>query len=245
MPNLLAIETTTDTCSVAAYCGEHVEIERTIRKPRVHAEQLVPMIQEVLEYTGLRVHDLDGIAVSSGPGSYTGLRIGASTAKGLAYAHDIKIISVPSLAAMAHSCRSFVPEGGITIISRNSRRGEVYLACFEKTHTAGFSLIMEPAALTLEELPSKIPTEITSRDQLWLAGEGSAPVYEMLPEAIGSKTEILPPTSVSPSASSVAQLGAISFKNSSFVDVSSYEPIYLKDFIPKLSKTSVFDRLPF
>ena len=245
MPNLLAIETTTDTCSVAVYCKEHVQIERTIRKPRVHAERLVPMIQEVLEYTGLKVGDLDGIAVSSGPGSYTGLRIGVSTAKGLAYAGNIKIISVPSLAAMAHSCKSFVQEGDVVIISRNSRKGEVYLACFEKVQPTAFSPIKEPAALSLDTIGSELPHEVENRDQLWLAGEGSESVYEQLPAAIKSKAEILPPTSVSPSASSVAQLGAISFENGSFVDVASYEPIYLKDFIPKLSKTSVFDRLPF
>lgn len=227
------------------YCGSHVQIERTIRKPRVHAEQLVPMIQEVLAYTDLKVDNLDGIAVSSGPGSYTGLRIGVSTAKGLAYANDVNLISVPSLDAMAHSCRSFVPDGGVVIISRNSRKGEVYLAGFEKTAAAAFSSMMEPAALTLQEAATQLPPKVNDSNQIWLAGEGSASIYQHLPEAIASRVEILPPTSVSPSASSVAQLGAISFAKGSFVDVPSYEPIYLKDFIPKLSKKSVFDRLPF
>ena len=245
LPSILAIETTTDTCSVAIHFDGYVQVEQTKRRPKVHAEQLVPMIQDVLSYTEFQVKDLDGIAVSSGPGSYTGLRIGVSTAKGLAFAHNIKLVSVASLSAMAFSSLPYISEGSPLIISRNSRKGEVYIASFKKTAQKSFEIMSGPDALLLENLTSHLPDEVLSHPRIGLAGEGSSLVLEHLPTEVAKNTETLPDTSVSPSASSVAYLGAISFEKGSFEDVTTYEPVYLKDFIPKLRATSVFDRLPF
>ena len=216
-----------------------------MRQPKVHAEHLVPMIQEVLGYTAVDVKALDGIAVSSGPGSYTGLRIGVSTAKGLAFAHNLKLVSVPSLSAIAYASLPFIPEQGVLLVSRNSRRGEVYMACFEKTGTRTFNVLSEPSAVLLENIEAELPEHVLSSDALWMAGEGSPKIVDLLSQAVIDRMEVLPSTSVSPSAGSVAYLGAISYKEGSFVDVSTYEPVYLKDFIPKLRATSVFDRLPF
>ena len=245
LPNLLAIETTTDTCSVAVYCGGHVEIERTMRRPKVHAEHLVPMIQEVLTYKSLTVEALDGITVSGGPGSYTGLRIGVSTAKGLAFAHKVKLISIPSLSAMAYSSMPFMPDGSSVIVSRNSRKGEVYLACFHKNNPASWDQTVEPAAISLDAIENTLPQPLWHENTLWLAGGGSHLIRDYIPDSSTAEITILPATSVSPSATSVARLGAIAFEKGSFVDVHSYEPLYLKDFIPKLRTKSVFDRLPF
>ena len=245
MPSLLAIETTTDTCSVAVYIDGHVEAEQTRRQPRVHAEHLVPMIREVLAYTNKGIKELDGIAVSSGPGSYTGLRIGVSTAKGLAFAHQIKLISVASLSAIAHGSLPFVREGLPIIASRNSRKGEVYMAIFSKTGKKSCEIISEPNAITLSDLASHLPEAVLSSNHVWLVGEGSMLVKEFLPQHIASKAEMLPDTSVAPSAGSIAYLGAILFEKGTFEDVETFEPVYLKDFIPKLRKKSVFDRLPF
>ncbi|MBX2819886.1 MAG: tRNA (adenosine(37)-N6)-threonylcarbamoyltransferase complex dimerization subunit type 1 TsaB [Rhodothermaceae bacterium] len=245
MPSLLAIETTTDTCSVAVYIDKHVHIEKTLRRPKVHAEHLVPMIQDVLAYSEIQPQDLDGIAVSEGPGSYTGLRIGVSTAKGLAFAHDLKLISVPSLSAMAFISLPFVPDDSNIVIARNSRRGEVYLAAFKKTSDRTFDVLLEPSALLIENIEAELPEEVVSSDAVWVAGEGRSRMMEKLSQALKDRIIVLAGTQVSPSAGSVAYLGANYFHSGSFVDVSAYEPVYLKDFIPKLRTTSVFDRLPF
>lgn len=244
-PRILAIETTTNTCSVAVYMDGRVQIEHSLRKPRAHAEQLVPMIQRVLTYAQLPVQSLDAIAVSGGPGSYTGLRIGVSTAKGLAFAYAIKMVSVPSLSAMAYSSLPFVGEKESILVSRNSRKGELYVASFEKTGTHTFIEHSPPDAVLLADLESKLPDTVLNSSKLWLSGEGSLLAKDHLSERITEQCQVLPASSVSPSAGSIAHLGAISFAEGSFVDVSKYEPVYLKDFIPKLRKTSVFDRLPF
>lgn len=211
----------------------------------MHAAHLVPMIREMLAYATIDVDELDGIAVSSGPGSYTGLRIGVSTAKGLAFARSIKLISVPSLSAIAYNSLPFVPEGLPIIVSRNSRKGEVYIAVFKKTGKKSFDVLSDPNAISLSDLGSHLSEAVRAANSIWLAGEGSPLLTEFLPQQIASKTVILPDTSVAPSAGSVAYLGAISFENGSFQDVETFEPIYLKDFIPKLRTKSVFDRLPF
>ena len=231
MLSLLAIETTTDTCSVAVYIDTHVHIEKTLRKPKVHAEHLVPMIQDVLSYSEIQPHELDGIAVSEGPGSYTGLRIGVSTAKGLAFAHNLKLISVPSLSAMAFTSLPYIPNDAHIVVARNSRRGEVYLAAFKKTSARVFDVLLEPSALLVEDIEAELPQDILSSDALWAAGGGHSRMMEKLSQSLKDRMNVLPETQVSPSAGSVAYLGANFFHSGSFVDVSAYEPVYLKDFI--------------
>ena len=203
------------------------------------------MIQDVLSYTEMQPHELDGIAVSEGPGSYTGLRIGVSTAKGLAFAHGLQLISVPSLSAMAYASLPYVPNDAYIIIARNSRRGEVYLAAFKKTGDHAFDVLLKPSALLIEDIEVELPERLVSSDAVWVAGEGRSRMMEKLSQPLIERINVLQSTQVSPSAGSIASLGANYFHSGSFVDVSSYEPVYLKDFIPKLRTTSVFDRLPF
>src|SRR5690554_576977 len=99
--NLLAIETATNVCSVAVAQSGRLRAEISLSRPRAHAEHLVPMIQDALRYADVRADQLQVVAVSSGPGSYTGLRIGVSTAKGLAEAVEAALVGVPTLMGLA------------------------------------------------------------------------------------------------------------------------------------------------
>ena len=108
---ILCIETATKSCSVAlAKDGHLVAVKEEVSEQYSHSEQLTVFIEQLLQQEGLKVSDLDAIAVSSGPGSYTGLRIGLSTAKGLCYASDVPLIAVSTLGAMAQAMKDKYPE---------------------------------------------------------------------------------------------------------------------------------------
>lgn len=98
---ILSIESATVTASCAVSQGENILGEYTLRHKKTHSEKLMPLIEELMEDLGLKINDIDVIAVSEGPGSYTGLRIGAAIAKSLAFAADIKIVSVPTIQSLA------------------------------------------------------------------------------------------------------------------------------------------------
>ena len=209
MPSLLAIETTTDTCAVAVYSNQHVVIEHSIRRPRVHAEQLLPMAQEALTYAELRVRDLDGVAVSGGPGSYTGLRIGISTAKGLAFSHDLALIAVPSMDAMAHACSPFVPIGAPVMIARNARKDELYIALYKKTGAASFESLHAPRAVLHEALLTELTELVPHQETLAVAGEGANAVDTIMASQDDLHIQAIPAYSVAPTARAIALLGAI------------------------------------
>lgn len=104
--NLLAVETATDVCSIALMVDNRMVALLEDNIPRQHAKKLPILFQTIIDEQSIHLSDLDGIAVSIGPGSFTGLRIGLSYSKGLAYSHDLPIIPVPTLEGVARGCRS-------------------------------------------------------------------------------------------------------------------------------------------
>ena len=124
--NLLAIETSTESCSVALLYGEAL-IERSELAPRRHAELVLPMAESLLGEAGLGRADLNGIAVGRGPGAFTGVRLAISVAQGLAFALDIPVVTVSSLAALAMQASK---EAEATLAVMDARMGEVYACAF-------------------------------------------------------------------------------------------------------------------
>ena len=141
---LLAIETATDICSVALYDGPGLLSEGTIYLPKMHAELLIVLIQQQLRNTETDPGSLDAVAVSIGPGSFTGLRIGVSTAKGLIYQHNTDLLAVPTLAASAWSVRSVA--GQVAVI-HHSHRDYYFYAVYQVA-----PVLMEIIAPVREEL---------------------------------------------------------------------------------------------
>ena len=128
MARILSIETSTSICSVAIHeQGELIALAE-IKEPGAHAEKLLLLVDELFEKAGLSFADLDAVAVSQGPGSYTGLRIGVSTAKGIAYALEIPLIGINTLQAMAASQQ--VAPGDYVVAVLDARRKEVYTQTF-------------------------------------------------------------------------------------------------------------------
>lgn len=248
LDSFLAIETATDVCSVAVLRDDQVVIEISRRKPRTHSENLVPMIREALAYAGLSPDTLSGIAVSKGPGSYTGLRIGVSAAKGLAFSHQLDLVGIPSLTGLAHVAAPFAPVGATLAMAFNSRRNEVYLGLFTLAATGAVQAHTPIASMPLDEISPFIEKSHTFDSiphKLVVAGEGGPHVAACMASDDRFEVELLPQTRVTPSAAAIATLGAARHKSGELDNLETFEPFYLNEFIPKSRKKSIFDRLPF
>ncbi|BBO66592.1 tRNA (adenosine(37)-N6)-threonylcarbamoyltransferase complex dimerization subunit type 1 TsaB [Desulfosarcina alkanivorans] len=125
---LLAIDTSTTSCSVALFSGDRLLAESVFTAGKTHSRHLLSMVDRILHEGGCRVSDVDGIAVTRGPGTFTGLRIGLGTVKGLAAATRAPVVGVSSLAALAFPLRLV---DGPVIAMIDARRGEIYHACYD------------------------------------------------------------------------------------------------------------------
>ena len=209
----------------------------------MHAEHLVVMMREALAYAGLGVQDLTGVAVSKGPGSYTGLRIGVSAAKGLVFSHDLYLIGVPSLEALATGAIPLAEPGDTVVTAFNSRRREVYLGMYRIENRQAIP-VAGVVSLQEKEIAPFIAQHAPDIKRCVLAGEGAPFVAECL-GTDATSCKVIPTAELLPSASVVATMGAARHKMGLHDDPGSFEPYYLNAFIPKARKKSVFDRLPF
>jgi tRNA threonylcarbamoyladenosine biosynthesis protein TsaB len=210
------LETATTNCSVGiAVNGELISLKEDNSKNYSHAEKLHVFMDQILEENGLTVEDLDAIAVSKGPGSYTGLRIGVSAAKGLCFSLNIPLISIPTLQLLAKKLEG---ENDLVIPMLDARRMEVYSAVFD---SAGKQL-RETRAEVLEE----VSFEDYLEKKVHFIGNGVAKFEEICksPNAVFHKMEF-------PSAKEMAQIAEMKYKKSDIEDVAYFEPYYLKDFI--------------
>ena len=236
---LLALETATDVCSVALADGERLVAELTLRRPRAHAENLTPMIGEALRLAKATPADLGAVAVSAGPGSYTGLRIGASTAKGLALATGAHLVAVPSLEAQAAAALPLAAPGDAIAAFFNSRRAEVYAALFARTDS-GLDALGGPVALPLADVAAWLAAAKNQR--LWLVGEGAGAARERLGE---TDARLLDPEAFAPSARYGLRQARLRIADERFENVASFEPAYLKAFVAKKPESSIFEKLSF
>jgi len=213
---ILNIETATRNCSVSlAKNGETVLCKEIAELGYSHAEKLHVFIEEILKETGLSVQDLNAIAVSKGPGSYTGLRIGVSAAKGLCYALEIPLISVDTLQVLA---KQVLDKSGFIIPMIDARRMEVYSAVFD----SHLNKIVEVQAEILTENSYAEMTEA-----LYFIGDCQEKCQTVLTKA---NFHFLPEI-IFPSANEMSGLSYEKFIENEFEDVAYFEPFYLKDFL--------------
>lgn len=218
MPLILSLETATTNCSVALASDGKVVASRSINSGYSHSEKINVFIQEVIGDAGVTLKQLHAIAVSSGPGSYTGLRIGISTAKGLCYALDIPLISVNTLDAMAQGITAGKDELIVPMI--DARRMEVYSAVYD----AQKKRLSEPAAIIVDE---HYYSNFRSEKKLVLAGDGADKCQALFQ----NESSIIIQTSFVPQAEFMAELAEQKFQNSDIENVALFEPFYLKEFV--------------
>ncbi len=233
---ILAVETATAVCGVALIEDETPRSERSLSVPHVHSEKLVTLIDEVLRETQLSLQTIDGIAVSAGPGSFTGLRIGFSTVKGLAFAHDIPLVAVPTLKALAYNVirhRIFKPED-IVLPLIDARREDVYAAQY-KVQENNLAELMEVRICSLSEVYQHLPKQ----ERVIVLGDGAEKFRNFLKkEHASDSTRFINPESLHCvcSASSVGIIGGMMLRNGDVAETASLEPLYIKDFYTTMKR---------
>lgn len=236
VPALLALETSTDVCSVALAREGRVLAALTIDRPRVHAEWLLPLVDDALRYAGAERTDLGAVAVSAGPGSYTGLRIGASVAKGLAAALGLELVAVPTLEALARAARPAAAPADVVLAALPARREEVFAAAWRVGDAGAIEALQPPSAASFDDVRAWMPDAGT----VWCVG----PAGPALAGALAAREA---PVRAFPAALDAAALVPIAHERwtaGHTEDVSAFEPIYLKDFVARRAR-SVYERLPF
>ena len=221
MAYFLCIETSTEVCSVAIGSENGVMVSSDYAKGNSHSETITIQIEDCLQQSGLKFEDLDAIGITNGPGSYTGLRVGTSVAKGICYALDIPLIALDTLYGIAFGTRQYAEEGDVIIPMIDARRMEVYTAIYDDNlnlHTEINNLIIE------ENLFSYL-----SANRAILCGNGS---HKCTGVNLGVDTLIIPTQC---SASHLIFNCAEKFNSREFQDVAYYSPFYLKS--PNITKS--------
>ena len=222
---ILLIETATQICSVALAVDGTIVSRRDSDTPNAHSTRLSVFIDEVLKECSLTPRDLDAVCVSAGPGSYTGLRIGVSTAKGFCYALGIPLISVPTLFSMAALYYRQHPDyKGLVCPMIDARRME----CYTMMVNSDRQILRDTSADVIE---AGCFDEWLNRGEVMFIGDGAAKTRDIL----GSHPNARYDSDFRLSAEGMLKIAEAKMRTGKIEDVAYFEPFYLKDFVAKKS----------
>lgn len=233
MSYILNIETATEVCSVAVSKGNEIIFYKEETKGPSHAVLLGVFVNDAVNEMRARNIQLDAVAVSCGPGSYTGLRIGVSEAKGLCYGMDIPLIAINTLKIMAQGIvnNTNLAEDIVLCPMIDARRMEVYDLLLDKN-------LKELRATSADIIDENSFSEILKYKEIVFFGNGAAKCKEVLP-----KQNTVFVDGVYPKASDMVVLANEAYKNRDFVDVAYFEPFYLKEFVATTPKNKILGEL--
>ena len=220
-PLILCLDTATDICSVALTRAAQVVAYRENGDGNSHARILLPFVEEVLKEAAVKPQELAAVAVSMGPGSYTGLRIGTSTAKGLCYALEIPLIAIPTLQIIAAGASKNLPAThDVTFCPMlDARRMEVFTALYDRN----LQPLNDVAAVIVDE---NTFAELLENHQTIFCGNGAGkcrPLYENHSNAIFDLTPV--------SARNMAGIALKKFTEKQWEDLAYFTPLYGKDYV--------------
>ena len=221
MAVILNIDTSTTVCSVALTAEGAILFHLEDTRGRNHAALLSGFVKQCLDFLEDKELRLDAVAVGIGPGSYTGLRIGLSEAKGLAYAFDVPLIGIPTLLTMATSVMFShdIDESTLFAPMIDARRMEVYTAVYDLSLTE----LMPPSPMIIDE--SSYADFLTDGHRLLLFGDGSEKAKEMI-----KSENVIFIDGVAPLAVDMLALSERAFRNGDFLDLAYSTPFYLKEY---------------
>jgi len=227
---ILLIETSTSLCSVALAEEGRITASRESGEPRAHAALTAPFVQQVLSERGMRAADLDAVCVSAGPGSYTGLRVGVSTAKGVCFAAGVPLLSVGTLDVLVAQAAAdgLLPADCRYVIPMiDARRMEVYTAVF--TPDGRRLTEVEPRVIDAESFRQE-----RAEGPVLFIGDGAGKCAEALAGPDAHFVQVCPRAAamLAPAMQELAQ--------EHFRDVAYFEPFYLKDFVATVSRKKLF-----
>ena len=219
MAYILNIETSSRNCSVALFNKSELISSRSLLCERYsHSELLNKYIEQVLERINVNLSDLDAICVGKGPGSYTGLRVGSSSAKGLCYALDIPLISLSSLDIMMYEAIDLYPSFDLYCPMIDARRMEVFSAVYNNEN----KIIQEVSAEVIDEKSYQCYSE----DKILFFGDGSAKCKHLINNVNAEFIE-----DIFPCSKNMGEFAYKKFQKEDFEDLAYFEPFYLKDFL--------------
>ena len=218
MALILLIETATKSCSVSLASDDKIiATKQEVNEQYSHAEKLTVFIAELFKNQDFTIQDLDAVAVSKGPGSYTGLRIGVSTAKGLCYALDIPLVAISTLRAMAFGMAQ-KEESNLYCPMIDARRMEVYNAFYNSSNKEIRGV--QADIITKESYEKELEQKVL------FFGDGANKCKEIIKHSNAKFIE-----EIYPSSKDMVALAMQKYANKDFEDVAYFEPFYLKDFV--------------
>ena len=221
---ILALDSTAQVGSVALCEGDgHLLAECTLNTGNTHSETLLPTVEFLLKSCGVTVDDIDLFACTAGPGSFTGVRIGAATVKGIAFGKDTPCIGVSTLEALA---LNGVALEGILCPCMNARRQQVYNALFD-CDGASLSRLCEDRALAIAELGEELAEKYPDRP-VYLMGDGASITYDALSEKLGARLVMLPERLIHQSGYNTALCGLRLYREGVRTTDFELAPVYLR-----------------
>ena len=232
MERLILIETSTALCSAALAEDGVITSYRESSAPKAHASLTAVFIQEMLQEKGLTLADCDAVCVSKGPGSYTGLRVGVSTAKGLCFGSGKPLIAISTLDILVAQAQ--IPEDLKYIVPMvDARRMEVYAAVYEIAGQAGNDVrqITETAPAIIDE---NSYSDILEKGKVLFIGDGAGKCADVIKHPNATFVQCWP------KASAMLEPAMKAYKEKRFEDVAYFEPFYLKEFVATVSKKKMW-----
>lgn len=225
---VLGIETATPVGSVAVANENGLVAEYTLIRGTTHSERLLPVLDHLLKSASLPFRGIDVLAISLGPGSFTGLRIGVSTAKGLALAGEKPVVGISTLDALAENYRGI---DTVLCPMLDARKKEVFAAVYRGSRTEGLEKLTPDLAIP----PERIFAYLEGNGIMFL-GDGSILYRSLIEQAMGAKAGFAPPHLNHPRAATVALLGLQEAKRGNFLDLKTFTPIYVRSSDAELKK---------
>lgn len=221
MMKILGIDSSGMVASVALTADGVLVAEFTVNNKLTHSQTLLPMIDQVMRMSGIGLKEVDAIAVAAGPGSFTGLRIGASTAKGLGLALEKPIVPVPTLEGLAYRLAGCA---GLVCPMMDARRNQVYTGIY-RVAPNHLEVVSEQKAVGIQEILQELAGY---RESIKLLGDGVTAYQEVISQADGLKFQVAPLHLCRQSAASVAALGEIYYQQGKIETAEEHHPIYLR-----------------
>lgn len=219
---ILAIESATNVASVALVTTDTILAEISLNTGKTHSQRLMPLLAKMMEEAELELADLDGIAVSGGPGSFTGLRIGMATAKGLAYASQKPLILVSTLDSLAYN---YAGSAVVICPILNARKNEVYTALYKTNNDGDLEEIVSKRAVPPKELVELIKN---LDEEVIFLGDGVPIFGDFLLAELGQKGKLALPLLSVPRAATLGWLGLKKYKKGETADLAAAKPFYIR-----------------
>lgn len=228
MSCILNIETSTETCSVAVAQDGGIIFEKLNNEPNSHTKYLAKFVEEALSFAESHAIPLDAVAVSSGPGSYTGLRIGVSTAKGICYGKNVPLIAIPTLKLLCVKpllSDDIEEENALLCPMIDARRMEAYTAIYDRA-------LKEVRKVQADVIDANTYNEWLDKGIVYFFGNGAEKCKDIITHPNARFIDNIVPT-----AKSMLPLAELAIAKADYVDVAYFEPFYLKDFVAIKAKS--------